>query len=446
MSDEGSLGARGGGAGGRVRRVAGRLLPDFGAARENAPFRRLLVGGMLSNLGGSMTAFAITLQVWDMTRSSFAVGAIGFTCVPIVLAGLIGGSIADHVDPRRLALAGTIISCVLSTLLAIQAFADWRQLWLLYLLVAVQSVVGAVAAPARRTFVPRLLPKDRLRAGIALQTLTGRITMLAGPALAGVITGAWGLKMCYAIDAVSFTASFYSTIRLPSMLAAVPAAGAASRRTLRSVAEGLRYIRHTPVIAAALLTDLNCMLFGLPVALFPALNAEHFGGRPQTLGLLTTAIGVGGIITAVLSGPASRFTRHGWGMLGGTMIWGLAIALFGLSRSLPLALLMLATAGAADTLTVTFRSSMIQTVTPDQLRGRVSSVEYLIGASAGGGLGNVESGTVAALTSPVFSAVSGGVACLAAAALIAVAFPVFRRYDARHAEAPRPTVTVASPS
>jgi hypothetical protein len=302
--------------------------------------------------------------------------------------------------------------------------------------------------------IPRLVKPERLTAAIALQTLAGRTVMLAGPALAGLVAGAWGLKACYLIDVISFAGAFYGRFRLPPMpvdpaSGAGPGSGAgpAGRRTMRSIGEGLRYIRQTPVLAAAFLIDLDAMLLGLPVALFPALNAEHFGGRPQTLGLLTTAVGVGGIITAVLSGPASRMSRQGLGMLAGTAIWGGGIALFGFTRSLPLGLLGLAVAGAADTLTVTFRAALVQTVTPEELRGRVSSVEYVIGASAGGGLGNIESGTVAALSSPVFSAVSGGIGCIAVAAVIGLAIPPFARYNARTAKpAEAPTAVAASAS
>jgi predicted GNAT family acetyltransferase len=197
------------------------------------------------------------------------------------------------------------------------------------------------------------------------------------------------------------------------------------------------------VLVAAFLTDLDAMLLGLPVALFPALNAAHFGGSPRTLGLLNAAVGAGGLVSAVLSGPASRVTRPGRGMLAGTMIWGAAIACFGLTASLPLALLMLAVAGAADTLTVTFRAAMVQTVTPDELRGRVSSVEYIIG-TGGAPLGNVESGAVASLTSPAISTVAGGLGCLAIAALIGLMFPAFARYRGQAAgpggPAPRGTL------
>jgi MFS family permease len=434
-----------------------QLLPDLAPARENPAFRRLLAGGLLSTLGSSMTSFAVVLQLWDLSGSSLDVGLLGLTFIPVLIIGLLGGSIADAVDRRKLALAATACLMAVSAAFAVQAYAQFRQLWLLYALAMVQAIVQAINAPSRGTFVPRLVPPGQLNAAITLSTLSGRIVMLFGPALAGVITGAFGLRTCYAVDTISFVASLYATARLPPMrpqpapAASKPAAGkpatgkpsagkpsagkpatgkpATARPSLHATAEGLRFIRRRPVLVAAFLTDLDAMLLGLPVAIFPALNAAHFGGRPQTLGLLNAAVGVGGLLSAALSGPAARVSRQGRGMLAGTMIWGLAIACFGLTRSLLLALVMLAVAGAADTLTVTFRAFMVRTVTPDEFRGRVSSVEYIIG-TGGGPLGNVETGTVASLTTPAFSAISGGIGCFAIAVLIAVLFPAFTRYRA----------------
>ncbi|HEY6294291.1 MAG TPA: MFS transporter, partial [Streptosporangiaceae bacterium] len=450
------------------------ILPDFGPARRNPAFRRLLAGGLLSALGSSMTSFAVVLQIWDLSRSSLDVGLLGLTFVPVLIVGLLGGSIADAVDRRALALVTTAGLMVVSAGFAVQAYAEFRQLWLLYALAMVQATLQATGAPARRTFVARLVPSEQLTAAIALNTLTGRITMLFGPALAGVITGAFGLRTCYAIDTISFVASLYATARLPVMrpqakesrppatesgpsaaspapaispalvTPPAPAVGRlrALRSSLRATAEGLRFIRSRPLLVAAFLTDLDAMLLGLPVALFPALNAAHFGGSPQTLGLLNAAPGIGGLLSAILSGPAARVSHQGRGMIAGTMTWGAAIAGFGLTRNLPLALAMLAVAGAADTLTVMYRGSMVQTVTPDEFRGRVSSVEYIIG-TGGGPLGNVESGTVATLTTPTISAVSGGVGCFVVAALIAGTIPALTRY--RAGAAPDPVPPSAAP-
>ena len=436
-----------------------RLLPDFRPAREHPAFRRLLAGDLLSALGGSMTSFAVVLQVWDLSRSSLAVGLLGLTFVPLLVVGLLGGSIADVVDRRKLALVISVSLMAVSAMFAAQAYAGFGRLWLLYVLAMMQAALQALGAPARRTFLPRLVPPEQLTAAIALNTLSGRITMLFGPALAGLVAAAWGLQACYAIDTVSFVASLYATARLPAMRPAGPAAGqpaagqggpgqggpGRSRPSLRATAEGLRFIRRRPVLVAAFLTDLDAMLLGLPVALFPALNAARFGGSPRTLGLLITAVGVGGLLSAVVSGPAARVNRQGRGMLAGTMIWGAAIACFGLAGTLPLALLALAVAGAADTLTVTFRASMVQAVTSDEFRGRVSSVEYIIGAG-GGPLGNVEAGTVASLTTPAVSAVSGGLGCLALVVLIGLFFPAFTRYQARPAAPLPPRAAPVAPA
>jgi MFS family permease len=427
-----------------------RLLPDIGPARDHPAYRRLLAGSQLSMLGGAMTSFAVVLQIWDLTRSSLAVGLLGLTFVPVLVVGLLGGAIADSVDRRRLGLVTSALLMAVSAAFAAQAYADLGQLWLLYALAMVQAVLQAIGAPARRTFTPRLVPPEQLTAAIALNTLSGRIAMLGGPALAGLIAASWGVRACYAIDAVSFLASLYATARLPAMRPVMSPAGSTAgqeagrqrlpdggrgRRSLGAAAEGLRFIGRKPLLVAAFLTDLDAMLLGLPVALFPALNAAHYGGSPRTLGLLNAAVGVGGLVSAVLSGPAARVARQGRGMLAGTMIWGAAIACFGLTASLPLALLMLAVAGAADTLTVTFRAAMVQTVTPDELRGRVSSVEYIIG-TGGAPLGNVESGAVASLTTPVISTVAGGLGCLAIAALIGLMFPAFSQYRSRPARQP----------
>jgi MFS family permease len=297
--------------------------------------------------------------------------------------------------------------------------------WLLYVLVMVQAALQSINQPARQAFIAQLVPKEQLTAAVALNMLTARLIMLFGPGLAGIIAGVWGLRTCYAIDAASFTAALYGIGRLPPML---PGASAGLRpRRLQLAADGLQYIRRSKILVAAFLTDLNAMIFGSATALFPALNAAHFGGSPETLGLLITAPGVGGLLSATVSGATSRLPRQGRTMLVGCMFWGLAMAGFALATTLWLALLLLAAAGAMDTLIMTYRTAIVQAVTPNELRGRVSSVDYIVG-NGGGGLGRVESGTLATFTSPVISAVAGGLACALVAVLIGARFRSFDRY------------------
>jgi hypothetical protein len=209
--------------------------------------------------------------------------------------------------------------------------------------------------------------------------------------------------------------------------------GAAARPGLRAVAAGLSFIRRSPVLAGAFLADLSATVFGLPAALFPAINAERFGGDPRTLGLFTAAIGAGGLASAVFSGPVRHVARQGLAMLAAVAVWGLAFAGFAVATSLWLTLLLLATAGAADTVTVVFRGTIVQTVTPDQFRGRVMAADYVVGAG-GGQLGNLEAGALGSLTSPVISALSGGLVTAAGVIAIGFALPAFTRY--RRAQLP----------
>jgi hypothetical protein len=223
--------------------------------------------------------------------------------------------------------------------------------------------------------------------------------------------------------------------------------GGTTRPSPRAVAEGIGFICRSNVLVGAFLADLNATIFGLPVSLFPAINAERFGGDPRTLGVFTTAIGVGGLASAAFSGPVKHVSRQGRAMLCTVAAWGAAFAGFAVAPSLWLTLGLLAAAGAADTFTVVFRGAIATAVTPDQLRGRVMAADYVVGAG-GAQLGNLEAGVLASLTSPTISALSGGLVTIASAVVIGLALPAFTRYRRRpryhpvtvpHATAPAKT-------
>jgi MFS family permease len=268
-------------------------------------------------------------------------------------------------------------------------------------------------------------------AAAALTMFGQHLAMTVGPALAGVIAAAWGLKTCYLIDAVSFGAALYGIARLPAM----PPQGTPGRPGLRAVLAALRYIRGQRVLLGAFVADLNATVLGMPIALFPAINAAHFGGTAQSLGLLAAAPAVGGILGTTLSGPVGRVSRQGAALLGLSAIWGFGIAGFGLATSLWAAFALLVLAGAADVLSVVFRSTIVQVSTPDEYRGRVSAADYVVGVG-GPQLGNFRAGAVASLSSPAISAVGGGLATVLGAAVIRLALPAFVRYRAHPAPEP----------
>jgi MFS family permease len=407
--------------------TAPRLFADIRPVRESPAFRRLWIGSSLSSVGSRMTSFATALQIYELTHSSAAVGALALVLgVPTIVVGLLGGSFADAVDRRRLVLVTSSFLAVMSILFTAQAFLELRQVWLLYLLAGIQALLGAVNAPARRTFLPRLLPAGQVPAGMALDIFSFHASMTVGPLLAGVLIAFGGLQLCYLVDAVSFAAALYGLARLPPM----PPLGGAARPGLKAVAEGLRFVRRKPVLLGVLLADLNATVFGMPFALFPALNELNFGGSAQTLGLLVAAPAVGGLLGSALSGPVGHVSRHGRAVLIAVAVWGAALVGFGFTHALWLALALLAVAGAADSISVIFRSAIVQAVTPDRLRGRVTSVEFVVGAGAPE-LGNFRAGVVGSLASPAISAAGGGIATVLGAGLLRLSIPSLARYDAR---------------
>ncbi|HEY3563236.1 MAG TPA: MFS transporter, partial [Kribbella sp.] len=287
-------------------------------------------------------------------------------------------------------------------------------------LIAVQASFGATAGPVARTVLPKLLPRDQLAAGLALNRIGFQGAMLLGPALGGVIIAAWGVGVCYLIDAISFLAALYGVLGLPSMRIETTA-----KPGLRGVVDGLRFITTTPVIRGALITDLAATVLSMPISLFPVINAERFGNNPRTLGLFLTAIAVGGVAASLFSGSFTRLPRHGLVMLCGSAAWGIALLLFAFSPEPWLAFVCLAVAGAADTVAVVSRSTIVQLHTPAELLGRVSAAEQIVG-QAGPDLGNLRGGVVAQLTSPVASLASGALLCVAAVVAVAGTTPGLR--------------------
>jgi MFS family permease len=402
-------------------------LMDVRPLRESAQFRRLWLGTSLSQLGSQLTVFAVMLQVWQLTHSPVWTGSIGLAhAVPMVVLSPFGGALADRVDRRTLVLLTSLAQLLTVGALALQAFAGVGSVWLVLALVGVQTSFGALGSPARRTFVPRLLPPDRVPAGLALTHVSFQAAMLLGPSLAGLVAATWGLRVCYLVDAVTFLAAMYGVLRLPSLR---PDRGEDhDTHAVRRIVTGLRFVTGTPVLRGAFATDLFATVLAMPVALFPMVNDERFHGSPRTLGLFLTAIAVGGVLASAFSGSFTHASRPGRVMLGAAALWGLALTVFGLVDSLAPTLLALAVAGAADTVSVVSRGTITQLATPDALRGRVASLEGIVGMS-GPDVGNVRAGLVAGWTSTEVALSLGGLMCVAGVAVVAWRNVSVRRFE-----------------
>ncbi|MFM9369696.1 MFS transporter [Streptomyces sp. Da 82-17] len=421
----------GAGAAGKPAVARRRILADLTPLRTSPDYRRLWIGNTVSWLGQAMTALAISLQVYDITHSSFAVGLVGlFSLVPLVVFGLYGGAIADTVDRRKLGLASSFGLFLLSLVLAGAALAGFHEVWLLYSIVALQAVCGALNSPARTSMIPRLLPPEQLPAANALGSMTTTSGTMFGPMLGGLVVGLWGYQAAYLIDAVTFTVGLYAMWRLPSMKPE-RGAGAAKRA---SVVDGLRFLATRPNIRMTFFTDMCAMVLAHPRALFPAVAVLWFAGDAKTAGMLVAAPAVGALLGSVFSGWLGRIRRHGLAILLAVASWGAAVAVFGLTRNLWLGMFFLALAGCADTVSMVFRSTMLQAATPDEMRGRLQGV-FIVVVAGGPRLGDFLAGSVADLTSPQLAITGGGAACVLAVGLLALKWRGFARYDARSPEA-----------
>ena len=413
---------------------------DTRPLREAPAFRRLWIGQTISMLGSGVTMVAVPYQLYQLTHSTLLLGLLGLcNLLPLLVAPLVGGAIADAVDRRRLILWSEIALVSTSALFAVNASLPHPQVWALFALETVATLFGGFGWPALRSALPRLVPADQITAAMALQSVQGNLSRVAGPALGGVLIAGIGITGTYVVDAVSFGASILAVVAMPRLL---PPEGT-ERASLATIAEGFRFVRTQKAMLGIFLLDTNAMIFGMPRALFPAIALHRLGGDAAILGLLYGAPYVGALGATLLSGWLHRVRRMGIGVAVSAAAWGFAVIWFGLCTSLWPALVALAFAGAADMVSAVLRSTMVIDVTPDAMRGRVAGIELMQVASAPA-LGDLEAGGLASATSIRFSVVSGGAACIVGSALILLAVPKLWRYDAFAARAGRGELEAAA--
>lgn len=413
----------------RLMRVAAL---DLTPLRRHRDFRLLYAGRLVSSFGNMITGVAIPYQAYVITHSPLAVGLFGLVqLVPLLTLAFLGGALADAVDRRRLVQLTELALALLSAALLVNALLPHPQLWLLYVVAALTAGLDAFQRPALDALLPRLVERDELTAAGALEELRGTLSMVLGPAAAGLLIATIGLPSTYGVDVATFVVSL-AALRL---MRAVPPPVDADRPSLRRVVEGLRYARSRPELMGTYLVDFVAMFFGMPSALYPALAVQfaHEEGHiaaATVLGFLWAAPAAGAFLASLTSGWSRGVHRHGLAVIVAAAVWGLAIGAVGIAPSLPFALLFLALAGGADAVSGLFRSVIWNTTIPDELRGRLASIE-LVSYSSGPLLGDVEAGAIASTFSPRVAIFSGGALCVAGVGLLALALPQFRGYDSR---------------
>jgi MFS family permease len=413
---------------GTLRQLLGRHALDTRPLRI-APFRRLVVGQGTSFIGSMLTQVAVPVQVYALSHNSLYVGLVGLAgLVPIVVFGLYGGAIADAVDRRTLYLWSSIATWTITLALLAQTLLDVDSVWLILVLVAVQSGTFAIASSSRGAIIPRIVPTDLVPAANTLNFTVGNIGQVVGPLFAGVLVALpHGFAYAYTVDGVLFTAALYSVLRLPS----IRPDGTGQRLGLRSVVDGLAFIGTRPVLLMSFLVDICAMVLAMPRALFPAVADTRFDGN---VGPLYAAIAIGALVAGASSGWIGRVRRQGRALVFAVTGWGIAVAVSGLAHQLWLVVLLLAAAGAADLVSSVYRQTILQTYAPDEMRGRMQGV-FIAVVAGGPRLGDVRAGGMAAATGPTVAWVAGGIACVL---VVLVAGPLVRPFWHYDATAPVP--------
>ncbi len=399
-------------------------LVDVGPLRRYPQFRRLWLGLAISQVGSQLAMVAIFYQVYLLTGSSLYVGLVSLAqLVPALVGALLGGSLADAVDRRKLLVVTQIAMALCSVGLALNSAGAAPALWPIFVLAALSAGFAGADSPARTAIMMNLVPWDSFATANVLRQLLLQISLVLGPALGGILLARFGVTAVYWADVASFSAAIVASAVLPRLLPE----GRGTRFGLRSIVEGFGYLRGRQALQGCFLADLDAMVLGMPTALFPALALDHFHGGPQTVGYLYAAPGVGALAGMLLSGWTARVGRAGRAVVIAIAVWGVAIAAFGLSPWLGPALLLLAVAGWADVISAVFRSTILQVEAPDRLRGRLSAIQTAV---VGGGprLGNAEAGGLAALIGVQASVIVGGAGCVAGIAVLARLMPRFAGY------------------
>lgn len=409
---------------GAVAADATRLSPFV--ALTHRDFVLLLGGRWVSTIGSQMMTVGVAYQVYHLHESTWELGLLGlFRLVPVLALSLVGGVLADAVDRRRLMLAAQPVLLLCSATLALCTLAGFAALPVIYGVVAVAAAASAINMPAQQAIVPALVPREHLPNALSWSITTMEVATIVGPALGGIAIAAIGLAGVYTTDAASFLAVIVALLLMRARLGAAATGGG---RGWRAATEGLRFIRGNRIVFAVMSLDFLVMFWGSATVLLPALADKVLHIGTTELGLLFAAPAVGAVTGAVaMTAFGNRIRKPGWPLLLAVAAYGAMTVGVGLSTSVPFALLFLAGTGAADTVNMTLRHQIVQLLTPNAVRGRVTAANQVF-VQGGPQLGSLEAGAVAAVFGVAFSIASGGVACVVSVLLVALLVPSIRQY------------------
>lgn len=415
-----------------------RLFADTAPLRT-PDFRRLWVAGVVTVIGANLTIFAVPVQLYALTENSAYVGLSGvFALVPLIVFGLLGGAWADAMDRRVLLIITSSGLAVSSVLLWVQAALGFNNVWVVLCMLSVQQAFYAIDSPTRAAAIPRMLPLGQLAAANSLNFTVFQFGAIVGPLLAGVMLHWVDLSTLYLIDAATCVVPIVVACRLAPMPPVVDGKGV-GLSAVRSVLDGFRFLSGNGVVLMSFVVDLIAMILGMPRALFPQMAHQSFGGPIEggtTMALLAAAMSAGAVAGGVFSGWFPRIQRQGLAVVISIVVWGLAMVGFGVAGGLAhgrtgallwIAVVFLAIGGAADMVSAAFRSTILQQVASDDLRGRLQGV-FTVVVAGGPRLADAVHGAAAAMVGTTVAAAGGGALVVVGVLIAAAAVPVFVRY------------------
>lgn len=446
------------------------LLVDISPLTYSPAFARLWIGTSVAHIGSQLTIVAVGLNVYAITQSTLAVSFVAlWALAPMILAGFVGGALADRFDRRKVALVTAVVAWLSISTLTTISFLGVNETWPYYVLAAVNAASATIMGAARGAIQPRLLPTQLLPAAAALGGITMGISLTVGPALAGVMVASVGFSWTYLLDVILFSGAFLGILGLPPMLPESATVNVASETTapsaapvsksrailrgvtesIASVGESLRFLKTAPNVRATFIFDLVAMIFGMPRVVFPAAAALVLGGGAVTVGLLTASFAIGGLLSSLLSGPLGTVRRQGRAVTVSIFIYGLCTLMLGsvllitmvlvpnpegierepIVWALALAAVALAGSGAADNVSAVFRTTILQAAAPDEVRGRMQGLFYVV-VAGGPRLGDLFAGALATMIALWAPAMIGGLVIVSLMIVFARVYGGFQRYDA----------------
>ena len=427
------------------RRRLSSLLVDLSPLRRSPAFARLWIGTSTAQIGTQMTIVAVGLHIYELTHSTFAVSLVALWALgPMVLAGFIGGALADTFDRRRVALLTAVVAWTSIGTMALIAFLGVEATWPYYLLAAVNAASATIIGATRGAILPRILSPQLLPAAAALNGITMGLAITVGPAVAGILVATVGVPWTYLLDVVLYTGAFLGILSLPALRPDGERRGIG----FGSVVESMRFLKRAPNVRATFIWDLIAMIFGTPRVVFPAAGALVLGGGAVTVGILTASFAGGALLSGLLSGPLGRVRRQGRAVTVAIAVFGACTSLFGVvllvtgllqggiapaapvTGAILLAGLALAGTGAADNVSSVFRTTILQTAAPDDVRGRMQGLFYVV-VTGGPRVGDLLAGAIATALALWAPPLLGGLVIVVLMVTLMRAAPGFWRYDAR---------------